>query len=124
MLSHLPPSMVIEMFAALVPSDKSLGWNVARRFNNDIIRRKWQLAEQIESNAARGVPEAQARKTVSIYRGKDVYIIDVQDVVDRLNSPTWEGNDTTREFSDEEMDWINKYVLPLGYCPSLTESKD
>ncbi|KAK3389036.1 hypothetical protein B0T20DRAFT_92396 [Sordaria brevicollis] len=123
MLSHLPPSMVVEMFAALVPADKSLGWTIARRYNNDIIRRKWQLAKQIEDNEARGRAEAEGRKTVSIHRGKDTYVIDVQDIVDRMNSPNWKGNDTTRYFSDEEMEWITKYVLPLGYCPALTGSK-
>ncbi|KAJ4402718.1 hypothetical protein N0V85_005246 [Neurospora sp. IMI 360204] len=121
MLPHLPSFAVIDMFASVVPSDQSLGWTIARRFNDHIIRRKWELVKQVEDNAARGMPEAQARKTVSIYRGKDLYIIDVQDVVDRLNSPTWNGNDSTREFSDEEMEWINKYVLPLGVCQSNRE---
>ncbi|EAA35655.1 hypothetical protein GE21DRAFT_197 [Neurospora crassa] len=121
MLSHLPPFAVLDMLASAVPSDQSLGWTIARRFNNHVIRRKWELTKLVEDKAARGMSEVPARKTVSIYRGRDLYIIDVQDVVDRLNSPTWNGNDSTREFSDEEMEWINKYVLPLGVCQSNRE---
>ncbi|KAK1783753.1 hypothetical protein QBC45DRAFT_2741 [Copromyces sp. CBS 386.78] len=121
MLSHLPPFAVIDMLASVISSDQSLGWTIARRFNDHVFKRKWELTKLVEDEAARGMPETPARKTVSIYRGRDLYIIDVQDVVDRLNSPTWNGNDSTREFSDEEMEWINKYVLPLGVCQSNRE---
>lgn len=121
MLFHLPPFTVADMFASVIPSDQSLGWTIARRFNGHVIRRKWELTKLVEDKAARGMPETPARKTVSIYRGRDLYIIDVQDVVDRLNSPSWNGNDSTREFSDEEMEWITKYVLPLGVCQDKRE---
>ena len=124
MLAHFPPFAVIDMFASVILADQSLGWTIARRFNDHIIRHKWELAKQVEKNATRSMPEAHDGTTVSVYKGENIYILNVRDIVNRLNSSKGNGNDSTRDFSDEEINWVHKYVLPLGVFPYPKEDKD